>query len=269
MEPPPQSAPGSPDRQPGSSTYETLAGAPQDPNSRLNPGDPGFFLPVYLLEEKETIPYLCMFWWGLTILMTLINYLVYMRKDEASDAYGGLTSAYIAFIIVGMIVYFSAAWTCWYWASKYSTDRVDRKRKVIIGIVALFLFNDMPLWAMDYKAITTKGISHDATLTASFVFNTITFLIGGIVVWLTYAHKMSSFLNAYYSYTATQPVTSSYHTGSVFPERGGGVSGMATPQRPFALPPAGGGYAMGTPSSGVASFSPPPRLPPPTPEYDV
>ena len=260
-------APGSPQRAAGTSSYETLA---NQPHHKLNPGDPGFFFPVWLLEEQETIPYFCMFWWGLSILITLINYIAYMRSDTADEAYGGLTKAYVAFVIVGMIMYFSVSWTCWYWASKYSTDRVDRKRKVIIGIISLWFFNDMPLWAMDFKAITTDGVESEGILTASFVFNTITFLAGGVVLWLTYTHKMTSYLNEYYAVVVHRPVTSQYHTGSVFPERGGGVAGLATPQQPLAMIPAGGGMSMGgTPNSGAVGFSPPPRMPPMTAEYDV
>eukprot|EP00755_Sulcionema_specki_P035021 Sspe_Gene.104098::Locus_79980_Transcript_1_3_Confidence_0.500_Length_861::g.104098::m.104098 len=187
-------------------------------------GEPGFFYPYWMLDQSW-IPVACISWWGLQIFVTLLNYLIFIRTDEAEVLYGaGLQRAYVAFVVIGMIAFFTVASTCWFWAMRYVQDRVDRKRKIILGIVMCFFFNDMPLWAIDYRTIELSG-AEEGSQVASFVFKTLTFLTGGIVVWLTYTYKITTFLH--YSYTP--PPTLGGHTGSVFPERGGGLS--VTPPR--------------------------------------
>ena len=259
--------------------YATLPGNHSSEPPVSQPGDPGFFFPEWLLGERRAIPFVCMIWWALSIFVTLIHYLTYMRKSEAGRYYGeDLQRAYLAFVVIGMIVYFTVAATCWYWAGKYSVSRVDRKRKTILGIITLFFFNDMPLWAMDYKAVGTRGVPSASALTASFVFNTITFLVGAIVVWLTYAHKVSTYFNDMYGSQVHRPVTSAFHSGSVFPERGGGVPhttppGLSvSPERPIFGAAGGEPSAVlttqpYTPSPAQQSFAPPPHLQ--KPDWDI
>eukprot|EP01059_Diplonema_ambulator_P015503 TRINITY_DN26652_c0_g1_i1.p1 TRINITY_DN26652_c0_g1~~TRINITY_DN26652_c0_g1_i1.p1 ORF type:complete len:252 (+),score=41.38 TRINITY_DN26652_c0_g1_i1:72-827(+) len=211
---------------PASTGYMTSAA----PVGVIQPGEPGFFLPNWILEERRVVPMVCMGWWGLSILITLINCVGWIMRGGGKTAYGdGFARVYLTFVIIGMIVYFSVSSTFWFWAAKYSTERVDRKRKTITGIVALWFLNDMPLWAMDYHSIevdAARGIQ-----IASFIFNTITFLTGGIVVWLTYTYKVTTFLNNNYT-PISRPEHSAAHSGSVFPERGGGMDPIL-PQQPL------------------------------------
>ncbi|KAJ9459283.1 hypothetical protein DIPPA_29910 [Diplonema papillatum] len=167
-------------------------------SNNLQPGEPGFFYPTWIAEEQRYVPIFCMSFWGLSILVTLINYVAYIRTGEAKDIYGsGIHGAYIAFIVLGMITYFGVSATLWLWASKYATTRQDRKFFTISGIAVLWFLNDLPLWAIDYR-MSNIGFEK-AIQGASFVFNTLCFLGGGITVWLTYTYKVTTFLDTNYS----------------------------------------------------------------------
>eukprot|EP01060_Flectonema_neradi_P020431 TRINITY_DN2796_c2_g3_i1.p1 TRINITY_DN2796_c2_g3~~TRINITY_DN2796_c2_g3_i1.p1 ORF type:complete len:279 (+),score=30.29 TRINITY_DN2796_c2_g3_i1:80-916(+) len=207
------------------------------PADSQSPGDPGFFLPVWWLEERQAIPMTCMAWWGVAILITLLNYLIWQKTDEAEAAYGeDLPRAYIAFIILGMIVYFVIAATLWFWASRYSTTPSDRKNKTLWGIVAMWILRDIPFWIMDYVAVEKNN--DEAIQQISFVISTLSFLVGGVVVWVTYTYRMTSYLNRMYTPPARHE-SHFAHTGSVFAERGGGIPSAPQGTAPLAmtLPP--------------------------------
>ena len=202
-----------------------------------SPGDPGFFLPVWWLEERQAIPMSCMAWWGTAILVTLLNYLIWQKTDTASTAYGeDLPRAYLAFLIVGMLVYFAIAATLWYWASRYSTTPGDRKNKTLWGIIAMWFLRDIPFWIMDYVAVEKNN--DEAIQQISFVISTLSFLVGGVVVWVTYTYRMTTFFNKFYTPPARHEMSMA-HTGSVFAERGGGIPSAPSGAPPLAmtLPP--------------------------------
>eukprot|EP01065_Artemidia_motanka_P032105 TRINITY_DN39157_c0_g1_i1.p1 TRINITY_DN39157_c0_g1~~TRINITY_DN39157_c0_g1_i1.p1 ORF type:complete len:584 (+),score=204.57 TRINITY_DN39157_c0_g1_i1:58-1752(+) len=184
--------PGSPGMEPQSPGANTGAYEQLDVDARqaASGRPPGFFLPAHWMEEQHVVPLLCMLLWLLSTVMSLVNYVAYLRTSAAKDLYGGLTGAYLCFVIVSLLVYFTIATTMWLWSWRYSKARVLRRRKTVTGILAMFFLSNCPLWAMDYRTVDVAGVDH-ATQMLSLLFQSIMWLLGAITLWLTYAHIMT------------------------------------------------------------------------------
>eukprot|EP01062_Namystynia_karyoxenos_P024479 TRINITY_DN19551_c0_g1_i1.p1 TRINITY_DN19551_c0_g1~~TRINITY_DN19551_c0_g1_i1.p1 ORF type:complete len:573 (+),score=164.67 TRINITY_DN19551_c0_g1_i1:77-1720(+) len=177
---------------PGHPQYESMQrGARDDHPPGLREREDGFFLPAAWMEEQHVVPLLCITVWLISTVVSLVNYVVYLRTEDATDRYGaGLGRAYLGFVIISLLVYFTIGSTMWLWSWKYSSARILRRRKTVMGILAMFFFSNCPLWAMDYRTVDVAGVSA-ATQLMSLLFQSVTWLAGAVTLWLTYAHKMT------------------------------------------------------------------------------
>eukprot|EP00756_Hemistasia_phaeocysticola_P003949 Hpha_TRINITY_DN12545_c0_g1::TRINITY_DN12545_c0_g1_i1::g.50815::m.50815 len=152
---------------------------------------PGFFLPAHWLEEQHVIPVMCSLVWGISTLVSLLNFMIYLRKGEAKDLYGGLTGAYLAFVVVSLVVYFTIATTMWLWSFRFTKARVMRRQKTTTGILVMFFLSNCPLWAMDYRTVDVAGVKEGVQL-ASLLFQSFAWLLGAVTFWLTYAYRITT-----------------------------------------------------------------------------
>eukprot|EP01065_Artemidia_motanka_P039694 TRINITY_DN48806_c0_g1_i1.p1 TRINITY_DN48806_c0_g1~~TRINITY_DN48806_c0_g1_i1.p1 ORF type:complete len:305 (+),score=91.74 TRINITY_DN48806_c0_g1_i1:52-966(+) len=174
--------------------------------------------PRYLFcEHPQFTPVFCAVWWFADIFIQMANYLIWMRKSEAEDIYGkGRVGAYLAFVIIAMIVYFVVAGTMWLWAARHPYDHRDKKRKTLTGIMLLWLLCDMPLWAVSFNTIDKFGYQKPIQAVA-FTANMVTFVGFGVVFWVTFLCWTSNRLNdqlGIYSRSG-QTVKGSVHRGPV------------------------------------------------------
>ena len=87
---------------------------------------------------------------------TIGNYVGYFRFNK--PVYGDdFVRAYLAFTIVGAGAYFLIAAVAWLWAAKYVSSIDSRIRKVTVGVIAIFLLHDLPIFSMELHAILNHG----------------------------------------------------------------------------------------------------------------
>jgi len=153
---------------------------------------PGFFLPAHWLEEQHVIPVICGIVWFLATLVSLLNYMIYLRvsSDKGQD-YGRLPPTYLAFVVISLIVYFTIATTMWLWSFRYSKARALRRQKTTTGILVMFFLSNVPLWSMDYRTVELHGVKEPTQL-LSLLFQSTAWLLGAITLWLTYAKAVTS-----------------------------------------------------------------------------
>eukprot|EP00756_Hemistasia_phaeocysticola_P048305 Hpha_TRINITY_DN22736_c0_g1::TRINITY_DN22736_c0_g1_i1::g.34140::m.34140 len=160
--------------------------------------------PHYLFcEHPYFLQVILAAWWAADIGMSLANYLGWMRESEAKDLYGsGRVNAYLAFVIIAMIVFFTVAGMLWLWAVRRAMDYRDRKRKTLSGIMLLWLFCDLPLWSINYNVIDEFGYREPIQAVA-FTAHSFAFAVFGVVSWVTYLMWITNRINETYSRRST------------------------------------------------------------------
>eukprot|EP00756_Hemistasia_phaeocysticola_P022138 Hpha_TRINITY_DN15815_c2_g2::TRINITY_DN15815_c2_g2_i1::g.189620::m.189620 len=138
-------------------------------------------------------------WWVIDLGITTANYLGWMRESESKELYGnGRVNAYLAFVIISMIVFFAVAGLLWLWAVRRAVDYRDRKRKTLTGVMLLWLFCDMPLWSINYNLIDEFGY-REPIQAAAFTAHSFAFAVFGVVTWVTYLMWVTNRINETYS----------------------------------------------------------------------
>lgn len=124
--------------------------------------------------------------------LTVANYVGYVRFNE--DVYGtAFKRGYLVFTVLGMIAYYLICGPAWLWAAKYSTVYKDRVHRTAIGMFAIFLLHDMPLFVMEWHAILCCGWRNDLQGFV-FIIQFMEWIISFCFGWLGYAYVMSGFL---------------------------------------------------------------------------
>jgi hypothetical protein len=119
-------------------------------------------------------------------LLTIFNYVFYYRYEEA--VYGAsLRRAYLTFAILGGIVYALVSAVAWLWAAKYVTRSSDRFMKTAIGVVAIFVFHDMPCFIMEWHAILCCGWLNGFQGFV-YIFTLLTCLFSFVFSWSAYTY---------------------------------------------------------------------------------
>src|SRR4051812_45442708 len=111
---------------------------------------------LQVLTESAVPPMVLIIIYFFGTMLTIANYVAYIRYNEA--IYGGdLLRTYLAFTILGTIVYAGVSAVMWMWAAKYVTTPHQRIQKMAIGMFAIFLFHDLPIFSMEWSNILCCG----------------------------------------------------------------------------------------------------------------
>ena len=153
-------------------------------------------LKLQVLSDSSVPPIVLMVLYFVGTMITIANYVAYVRYNEA--VYGAdLVRAYLAFTIVGVSMYALLSAVCWLWAAKYVTTSSERLQKLAMGMLAIFVFHDLPIFSMEWHMILCCGWRNPFQ-GFCFVKQIMLFILSFSFGWLMYAYIAAGWLNAAY-----------------------------------------------------------------------
>lgn len=144
--------------------------------------------PIKILEELPLALFF-LFWYLVDTMFSLINYVVWVRYNE--DMLGiNCVRSYLAFVIIGSIVYFSITGVFFLWSMKYHENKKDERNKLIAGVVFVYFFSDFPIFIIEFYIAYYWGYHH--TIQAlSFMLTIVSWAFGSATVWFSYMWRMA------------------------------------------------------------------------------
>jgi hypothetical protein len=146
------------------------------------------------VTESSTAPMALIGVYFFCVILTIVNYVAYFRFNE--PLYGAdFLRAYLAFTILGGIVYTFVSAVAWLWAAKYVSDNSDRVVKTAIGVMAMFLFHDLPCFIMEWHAILCCGW-RNGFQGFVFIVQILSFTFSFVFAWLSYCYLVAGWVNS-------------------------------------------------------------------------
>ncbi|EAN84877.1 hypothetical protein C3747_216g24 [Trypanosoma cruzi] len=105
-----------------------------------------------------------------------------------------LVTAYLAFCIIGTLVYTLVSGALWLRASRYVVRSSHKVRFIIIGVGLLFFFKDFPLFLIESVTLRRYGW-RNGFQGFCFIVQLCFFLFPFIVIWLAFIWFITSFLD--------------------------------------------------------------------------
>ena len=143
-------------------------------------------------------PIFLMYWYGACSIFSIINYVSWVRFEE--DLVGGdVTRAYLAFVLITVMVYLCASGFCFFWAARYCDQETkegikQRNKRVHQGMLFIYFLSDVPFFILDLYIVYWYGWV-DVIQGISFVLKLMSWMVGTFFVWFVYMWKVSKFLH--------------------------------------------------------------------------
>ncbi|RNF16006.1 uncharacterized protein Tco025E_05313 [Trypanosoma conorhini] len=150
------------------------------------------FLKSVLPPGTSLLPLLLIVLYVVALCFSWANYGAYFRLHL--DLYGkGFVAAYLAFCIIGTLVYALVSSVLWLRGAVYASRSSREAQYIITGVSALFFSKDLPLFVLESTALTRHGW-RDGFQGFCFIVQLCFFLLPFIVTWLTGVWFATSFV---------------------------------------------------------------------------
>lgn len=151
---------------------------------------------LQVVTESTVPPVVLIVLYFIGTMITIANYVAYVRYNAA--VYGeDLLRTYLAFTIIGTAAFALVSAVSWLWAAKYVSTPSQRLQKTAIGLFAIFLFHDLPIFSMEWHMILCCGWRNPFQ-GFCFVKQIMLFLLSFTFGWLSYAYVASGYMNKLY-----------------------------------------------------------------------
>jgi len=148
-----------------------------------------------VLTDQLPIILFFMCWYCVENVIPLANYIVWVR-NQTTMLTPELRITYITFVGIALVVYFAPVLylfvrACMYHSGRRFMQQEPRARHYLwYGIAAVYFFADKPLFIIEFYIVYHFGYHH-LLQTCSFLLKTISWLLGSVVVWVSYVWWMS------------------------------------------------------------------------------
>ncbi|KAF8289872.1 hypothetical protein TcYC6_0010150 [Trypanosoma cruzi] len=142
---------------------------------------------------------LVLFLFSTTYCINILNWIFYIRylRDEVEE---GVIAAYIAFSVIGCILFFLLASPLIYWTYARASEipQKNRRNVLCIGIGLCFFFHEFPLGWIEIYLVWYHGWRSILSSISLFIV-WLCFTIGFFSTWLGYTWYLSKRLHFYYT----------------------------------------------------------------------
>lgn len=141
---------------------------------------------------KLSVPLACLLYHFVLAIITLMNYVVFVRfQDIVSE----LRQAYLAFSIIGIIAYVVCSAPLFVYAYKYGRTWSLRLGRLLIGIAVMFLFSSLPMLIIELVQLLYFGGKFKHPLDGiCFILHLLAAGAGGCTSWFAYLRAVTRYL---------------------------------------------------------------------------
>eukprot|EP01006_Ploeotia_vitrea_P015065 TRINITY_DN41749_c0_g1_i1.p1 TRINITY_DN41749_c0_g1~~TRINITY_DN41749_c0_g1_i1.p1 ORF type:complete len:187 (+),score=10.46 TRINITY_DN41749_c0_g1_i1:191-751(+) len=137
-----------------------------------------------------------MVWIGLDYILAIINYAVWMRQH--TDLFGApFVRLYLAFIIVGILMYALVGFTFMFRSLKYAMVKRDQRNDLVLGVASVYFPATLPMFVIVYNQIFFYG-TFSLLQAVSFLVTCVSCGLCSTVVWFGYMWVASSWLEKHF-----------------------------------------------------------------------
>lgn len=158
------------------------------------------------LEGARRLPLALMVVYFIACMVTLASYVGFVRFNR--NVYGDvIVTCYLVFAILGTATYFLCSGVAWLWAAKYTTNHEDRVRRIAIGVFAMCLMHDIPIFTLAWVCVQCCGFTRNPFFAFAFVYQCMVTLIAFVCSWLLYAYSAAAWLQEVYMWPTEDATT--------------------------------------------------------------
>ncbi|EPY32224.1 hypothetical protein STCU_02918 [Strigomonas culicis] len=166
-------------------------------------------LEIVVFPRYTILPVVLIILYMAGMIISIINTSLCFQKRKAT--LGTLSSAHLAFCVIGAPVCFCFSCVMWLWSSRYSVSHPDRIWRLTLGVWAVWALKDFPLVIIEIMAIMRIGFSEHDLQSASFVIQVIFAFFSTLATSATYAWYLAGLLERSYG----ERPTTAYRGGSL------------------------------------------------------
>lgn len=141
-----------------------------------------------------SVPLCCMFYHFIVTVLTLVDYIVYVRTENRVDQ--SLPKVHLACAIIGLVTFGAGGAPLFLYGYKYGLTRQARMDRLLSGIACMFLGSSLPMLIIELVIMLAFNFSFAYPLDGMvFVLHAIAALVGGLISWFAYLRVVSRALH--------------------------------------------------------------------------
>lgn len=141
---------------------------------------------------KLSVPLACLFYHFILVIITLVNYVIFVRFQDTALP---LRQAYLAFSVIGIVVYAACSAPLFVYAYKYGRTWSLRLGRLLIGIAVMFMFSSLPMLIIELvQLLYFKGNFKHPLDGICFILHLLAAGAGGCTSWFAYLRAAARFL---------------------------------------------------------------------------
>lgn len=141
---------------------------------------------------KLSVPLACLLYHFILVIITLVNYVVFVRyQDTALE----LRQAYLAFSVIGIVAYAACSAPLFVYAYKYGRTWSLRLGRLLIGIAVMFCCSSMPMLIIELiQLLGFDGNFKHPLDGICFILHMLAAGVGGCTSWFAYLRAAARYL---------------------------------------------------------------------------
>jgi hypothetical protein len=160
-------------------------------------------------------PLVFLYWHGISAALAMLNYSLWVRFQTGFLS-EDLRNTYLAFCIIGLLVYGFIGGPMFFLGYKYSSTQKARDKKVRIGLVAMYFASTLPLFLIDLYIVWYYGVLY-VLQGVVFVLELIAWSTGSFAVWFIYMWQVAKLVHTKRCGSRQMQFQSTYAMDSIKP----------------------------------------------------
>lgn len=141
---------------------------------------------------KLSVPLACLIYHFILVIITLVNYVVFVRYQTMDPM---LRQAYLAFSIIGIVAYGACSAPLFVYAYKYGRTWSLRLGRLLIGIAVMFLLSSLPMLIIELVLLLSFDGNFRYPLDGiCFILHLLAAGAGGCTSWFAYLRAAARYL---------------------------------------------------------------------------
>lgn len=141
-----------------------------------------------------SVPLCCLLWHFIVTIITLVDYIVYVRRSNRLSQ--TVINTHLAFSIIGLAAYGLAAAPLFVDGYKYGKSKKERTNRLLAGMAVMLVMSSFPMVVVELIVFITFSFPMSLPLRAIvFVLHALGCIVGGSVTWMAYLRATAGFLH--------------------------------------------------------------------------
>ncbi|ORC88640.1 uncharacterized protein TM35_000162780 [Trypanosoma theileri] len=133
-----------------------------------------------------SIPLMLLLWHFICCILSIVEYVIWIRKQSLLDVGGTLRGAHLAFDIIGIVGYSFGGAPLFVYAYKYGLSYSKRRTRLLLGMAVMFIVWSFPIFIIEFVILVSLGGRNYPLDGIVFILSIISSILDGFCIWFGY-----------------------------------------------------------------------------------